>query len=110
MVKNKALPDSAAHPSLRSLTLFLSLCLSLSPTPFILRVPLESAEAGPWQYMTPRFICPGPACKNPEIRCFKTAYSATLLPGSQRPTGFYGKQGAFHKILMGHRKQFLRPN
>ena len=30
MVKNKASPDSAAHPSLRSLALFLSLCLSLT--------------------------------------------------------------------------------
>ena len=41
MVKNKTLPDSAAHPGLVSL--FLS--LSHSPTPFILRVPLDPAGA-----------------------------------------------------------------
>ena len=44
MVKNKALPDSAAHPQSG-----LSLSLSLFPllTPFILRVPLDPAGAGP---------------------------------------------------------------
>ena len=42
-VKNKAMPDPAAHPSLVSL----SLSLSLSPRLFILRVPQEPAEAGP---------------------------------------------------------------
>ena len=42
MVKNKDLPDSAAPPRLVS--------LSLSQTPFILRVPLDPAEAGPLNY------------------------------------------------------------
>ena len=41
MVKNKALPDSAAHPGL------VSLSLSHSLTLFILRVPLDPAGAGP---------------------------------------------------------------
>ena len=41
MVKNKALPDPAAHPESG---------LSLSPMPFILRVPLDPARAGPWQF------------------------------------------------------------
>ena len=45
MVKNKAVPDSAAHPQS-------ALSLSLSLTPFILRVPLDPAEAGPWQSNT----------------------------------------------------------
>ena len=41
MVKNKAWPDSAAHPQSG-----LSLLLML----FILRVPLDPAEPGPWQF------------------------------------------------------------
>ena len=49
MVKNKAVPDSAAHPQS---ALSLSLSLSLSLTPFILRVPLDPAEAGPRQSNT----------------------------------------------------------
>ena len=42
MVKNKVLPDSAAHPQSG-----LSLSLFLSPTLFILSVPLDAAKAGP---------------------------------------------------------------
>ena len=44
MVKSKAWPDSAAHPQ-SGLSLFLSLLV----TPFILRVPLDPAEARSWQ-------------------------------------------------------------
>ena len=44
MVKNKDLPDSAAHPQSG---LSLCLCVSVSPTPFILRVALDPADAGP---------------------------------------------------------------
>ena len=40
MVKNKAWPDSAAHPQSG---------LSLLLMPFILRLPLDPAEAGSWQ-------------------------------------------------------------
>ena len=40
MVKNRDLPESAAHPQSG---------LSLSPSPFTLRVPLDPAEAGPRQ-------------------------------------------------------------
>ena len=43
-MENKTLPDPAAHPGLVSL-----LSLSHSPTPFILRVPLDPAGAGPQQ-------------------------------------------------------------
>ena len=44
MVKNKDFPDSAAHPQFY---------LSLLRMPFILRVPLDPAEAGPWQSRPP---------------------------------------------------------
>ena len=43
-------------PSLVSLSLSISLSLSLSPTPFILRVPLDFARAGPWQYLINVFL------------------------------------------------------
>ena len=43
MVKNKALPDLAAHPQS-------GFSLSLSLILFILRVPLDPAEAGPRQF------------------------------------------------------------
>ena len=49
MVKNKTLSDSArlcCTPHLVTL----SLSVFLSPMPFILRVPLDPAEAGPQQY------------------------------------------------------------
>ena len=60
MMKNKTLPDPAAHtPIWSSLSLSLSLslsislcvcvCVCVSPMPFILRVPLDPAEAGPQQ-------------------------------------------------------------
>ena len=42
-MKNEAGPDPAAHPGL------VSLSLSHSQTPFILRVPLDPAGAGPQQ-------------------------------------------------------------
>ena len=42
MIKNKDLPDSATHPQSG-----LSLSLFFSPMPFILRVPLDPAEAEP---------------------------------------------------------------
>ena len=47
--KIKRMPDSAAHSGLVSffLSFFLSLSLSPLPTPFILRVPLDPAGAGP---------------------------------------------------------------
>ena len=46
MVKNKAPPDPVAS-LLQVWFLSLSLSLSLLPMPFILRVPLDPAEAGP---------------------------------------------------------------
>ena len=51
MVKNNDLPDSAAPPSGRSLSLF------FSPTPFILKVPLDPAEAGPQHSWPGDWIC-----------------------------------------------------
>ena len=47
MVKNKALSDSAR---LCCTSRLVTLSLFLSPMPFILRVPLDPAEAGPQQY------------------------------------------------------------
>ena len=61
MVKNKAIARLCCIFLVWSLSFFLSLSLadltlsrpvlrvSLSPTPFILRVPLDPAGAGPWQ-------------------------------------------------------------
>ena len=50
-IKNKVMPDPAAHSSLVSLSVCLSLSLSLSLShsllPFILRVPLDPAGARP---------------------------------------------------------------
>ena len=51
MVKNKDWPDSGAHPQ-SGLSLSLS-PLFLSPTLFILRVPLDPAQAGPRHLLTP---------------------------------------------------------
>ena len=53
-MKNKTLPDPAAHtPIWSSLSLSLCVCVCVcacvSPMPFILRVPLDPAEAGPQQ-------------------------------------------------------------
>ena len=42
------------HPRLVTLSLFL--CLSLSPMPFILRVPLDPAGAGP-QHIVVFYLC-----------------------------------------------------
>ena len=44
------------HPRLVILSLSFSLSLSLSPTPFILRVPLDPAGAGP-QHIVVFYLC-----------------------------------------------------